>query len=136
YVIVGALTRHVQRNVLPTSADLSRQSLAGAVAAHVHLRSTHAADETAYNVLQRLAYSGVVFVLFPLMIWSGLVMSPAMTSVFPVLVTAVGGQQSAGRIHFFTASAIALFVIGHLVMVSVSGFTARMRMMILGGGRA
>jgi thiosulfate reductase cytochrome b subunit len=136
YVIVGALTRHVQRDVLPTSADLSRQSLAHAFADHLHLRFTHGADETAYNVLQRLAYSGVVFVLFPLMIWSGLAMSPAITSVFPVLVTALGGQQSARTIHFFTASAIALFVIGHLVMVSVSGFTARMRMMILGGSRA
>jgi thiosulfate reductase cytochrome b subunit len=132
YVIVGALTRHVQRDVLPAAADLSRQSLAQTCADHLHLRFTHAADETAYNVLQRLAYSGVVFVLFPLMIWSGLAMSPAITSVVPVLVTVLGGQQSARTIHFFTASAIALFVIGHLVMVSVSGFTMRMRSMILG----
>jgi thiosulfate reductase cytochrome b subunit len=132
YVIVGALTRHVQRDVLPTPADLSRQSLARTCADHLHLRFTHAADETAYNVLQRLAYSGVVFVLFPLMIWSGLAMSPAITSVVPMLVTVLGGQQSARTIHFFTASAIALFVIGHLLMVSVSGFTMRMRSMILG----
>ena len=132
YVIVGALTRHVQRDVLPAPADLSRQSLAHTFADHLHLRFTHAADETAYNVLQRLAYSGVVFVLFPLMIWSGLAMSPAITSVVPVLVTVLGGQQSARTIHFFTASAIALFVIGHLLMVSVSGFTIRMRSMILG----
>ena len=132
YVMVGALTRHVQREVLPTPADLSRHSLAHAFADHLHLRFTHAADETAYNVLQRLAYSGVVFVLFPLMIWSGLAMSPAITSVFPMLVTALGGQQSARTIHFFTATAIALFVIGHLVMVSLSGFTMRMRSMIVG----
>jgi thiosulfate reductase cytochrome b subunit len=132
YVVVGALTRHVQRDVLPTSADLSRQSLTEAFADHVHLRFTHAADETAYNVLQRLAYSGVVFVLFPLMIWSGLAMSPAITSVFPVLVTALGGQQSARTVHFFTATAIALFVIGHLLMVSVSGFTMRMRSILVG----
>ena len=59
-------------------------------------------------------------------------MSPAITSVFPVLVTALGGQQSARTIHFFTATAIALFVIGHLVMVSVSGFTMRMRAMVAG----
>jgi len=132
YVIVGALTRHVQREVLPTPADLSRHSLAQAFADHLHLKFTHAADETAYNVLQRLAYSGVVFVLFPLMIWSGLAMSPAITSVFPALVTVLGGQQSARTIHFFSATAIALFVIAHLVMVSVSGFTMRMRSMIVG----
>ena len=132
YVMVGALTRHVQREVLPAPADLSHHSLAHAFADHLHLRFTHAADETAYNVVQRLAYSGVVFVLFPLMIWSGLAMSPAITSVFPVLVTALGGHQSARTIHFFTATAIALFVIGHLVMVSVSGFTMRMRAMVVG----
>ena len=133
YVIVGALTRHVQRDVLPAPADLSRQSLARVFADHLHLRFTHAADETTYNVVQRLAYSGVVFMLFPLMIWSGLAMSPAITSVVPLLVTALGGQQSARTIHFFTASAIAIFVIGHLLMVSVSGFTIRMRSMIVGG---
>ena len=132
YVVAGALTRHVQRDVLPAPADLSRQSLAHTLADHLHLRFTHAADETAYNVLQRLAYSGVVFVLFPLMIWSGLAMSPAITSVVPPLVTVLGGMQSARTIHFFTASAITIFLIGHVVMVSVTGFTMRMRSMILG----
>ena len=70
-----------------------------------------------YNVLQRRSYILVIFVLFPLMIWTGFAMSPALTSVFPVIVTALSGQQSARTIHFVIANAIVLFVIGHLVMV-------------------
>jgi thiosulfate reductase cytochrome b subunit len=89
-----------------------------------------------YNILQRLAYTGVVFVLFPLMIWSGLAMSPAITSVIPAAVTVLGGQQSARTIHFFVAIALVLFLVGHVLMVFVAGFTSSMRGMILGRVRA
>jgi len=85
-----------------------------------------------YNVTQRRAYLTVVFALFPLMIWSGLAMSPAITSVFPGAVTALGGQQSARTIHFAVATVLVLFVLGHIVMVSLAGFTSRVRMMITG----
>jgi thiosulfate reductase cytochrome b subunit len=86
-----------------------------------------------YDALQRITYSAVVFVLFPLMIWTGFAMSPAITSVFPVLVTALGGQQSARTIHFVVASLLVLFLVGHVVMVYLSGFTRHVGAMILGG---
>jgi thiosulfate reductase cytochrome b subunit len=86
-----------------------------------------------YNVVQRMTYSGVVFVLFPLMIWTGLAMSPAIISVVPVLVTSLGGQQSARTIHFIVASALVLFVIGHVVMVILAGFGHQISAMVLGG---
>jgi thiosulfate reductase cytochrome b subunit len=85
-----------------------------------------------YNPLQRLAYIGVIFLLFPLMIWTGLAMSPALTSVFPPLETVFGGQQSARTIHFFTADVLVLFLLVHVSMVSLNGFQARMRSMITG----
>ena len=85
------------------------------------------------RVLQRIAYSAVVFVLFPLMIWTGFAMSPAITSVFPVLVIALGGQQSARTIHFVVASLLVLFLVGHVVMVYLAGFTRHVGAMILGG---
>jgi thiosulfate reductase cytochrome b subunit len=131
YVSAGVRSRHIQRDMLPARADLSPSSLAHTIGDHVRLRLANA-DATSYNAMQRLAYSGVVLALFPLMIWSGLAMSPMLTSVFPVLVTALGGLQSARTIHFFTASAIALFIVVHLVMVSISGFTMRLRSMITG----
>jgi len=70
-----------------------------------------------YTVSQRAAYLTVVFGLFPLMIWTGLAMSPAVTSVVPTTVTALGGQQSARTIHFIVASAVLLFSLAHMVMV-------------------
>ena len=133
YVSIGILTRHIPRDVLPARADLSPSSLAGTVRDHIRLRV--ADDPTTYNVLQRLAYSSVVLALFPLMIWSGLAMSPMVTSVFPVLVNMLGGMQSARTIHFFSAAAIALFIVVHLVMVSVSGFRLRLRSMTIGDAR-
>jgi thiosulfate reductase cytochrome b subunit len=89
-----------------------------------------------YTAVQRVSYSIVVFMLFPLMIWTGFAMSPAITSVFPGLVTAVGGQQSARTIHFIATCLLVLFVIGHVVMVALAGFTTRVGGMILGGERA
>jgi thiosulfate reductase cytochrome b subunit len=86
-----------------------------------------------YNLLQRVTYTAVVFVLFPLMIWTGLAMSPAVTSVVPMLVTSMGGQQSARTIHFIVASLLVLFVVGHVVMVVVAGFGRQVGAMILGG---
>jgi thiosulfate reductase cytochrome b subunit len=86
-----------------------------------------------YNVLQRITYLAVVFVFFPLMIWTGLAMSPAVTSVFPALVTTLGGHQCARTIHFFTAILLVVFVFVHISMVWRAGFRKRVGAMILGG---
>ena len=85
-----------------------------------------------YSVAQRITYTAVVFVLFPLMIWTGFAMSPAITSVFPVLVTALGGQQSARTIHFVVANLLIVFLVGHVIMVAAAGFTRHVGAMILG----
>lgn len=85
-----------------------------------------------YQALQRLTYLLVVFGLLPLMLWTGLAMSPAVTSVMPFLVTALGGQQSARTLHFFAAIALVLFALGHVGIVAVSGFIVQMRGMITG----
>jgi thiosulfate reductase cytochrome b subunit len=89
-----------------------------------------------YSLTQRITYSAVVFALFPLMIWTGLAMSPAITSVLPVLVNSLGGQQSARTIHFVVANLLLLFVISHIAMVTFAGFTRHVGAMILGGERS
>jgi thiosulfate reductase cytochrome b subunit len=94
-----------------------------------------------YDAAQRLAYFAVVILLVPAMIWTGLAMSPAVTSMAPLLVNVVGGQQSARTIHFAIACALVLFLAGHVTMVALSGFRVRMRGMItgrraMGAGRA
>jgi len=86
-----------------------------------------------YNVVQRVTYIAVVFVLFPVMVWTGLAMSPSVTSVVPALVTSLGGQQSARTIHFVVAVLLVAFVIGHVAMMTFAGFSRHLRAMILGG---
>jgi thiosulfate reductase cytochrome b subunit len=86
--------------------------------------------------LQQLTYSAVVFVLFPMMVWTGLAMSPAVTSVFPLLVTLLGGQQSARTVHFFVASSLVVFLFVHVALVCMLDGTARLRAMLTGRGPA
>jgi thiosulfate reductase cytochrome b subunit len=74
----------------------------------------------------------VIFLLLPLTIWTGFAMSPALTSVFPALATLSGGRQSARTIHFFVAAALIVFLVGHVSMVALSGFTRQVRAMITG----
>ncbi len=88
--------------------------------------------QAAYERAQRLSYAIVVFVLFPAVIWTGLAMSPAVTSVAPLLVTWLGGQQSARTIHFFVADALCLFLLVHVTMVVRAGFIRHVRAMITG----
>ena len=106
--------------------------LGGIRASHFRHDLFRPAGAQKYDVSQRVTYTLVVFVLFPLMIWTGFAMSPAITSVFPVLVTALGGQQSARTMHFIVANLLVVFLVGHVIMVSVAGFTRHVGAMILG----
>ena len=74
----------------------------------------------------------MIFVLFPLVIWTGLAMSPAIEGVFPPLVTVLGGRQSARTIHFLVSIFLVLFFLIHVLMVYLAGFRKRMGAMIIG----
>jgi len=136
YVLSGLVTEHFRHDVLPSKADLAWRSLSRSLRRHLRLERPTADESLTYNVVQRLAYLSVVFVLFPLMIVTGLAMSPAVTSVIPILVEVFGGHQSARTVHFLAAVALVLFVLVHIAMVSLGGFTTRVRTMITGGGVA
>src|SRR5262249_17916747 len=98
----------------------------------VGLVSSHfGAQMEKYEFAQRTAYRIVVFVLSPLIIISGLAMSPAVNSVVP-FASALGGHQSARTIHFFVACVLLLFLLIHVMMVYANGFRIRMRGMITG----
>lgn len=133
YVIFGLLTGHFRRNLLPSGADLSPGALAKVLGNHLRFKVT--GDEHAYNPLQRIAYLLVVFGAFPLMIWTGLAMSPAIASAFPFVVNVLGGHQSARTLHFFDTLFLVLFLQVHVLMVCLAGFRKRMRGMITGGSR-
>ena len=126
------VTGHLRKNLLPGKADLSWRALSNAIANHLRFKRPSEAEAWSYNVLQRLTYLFVIFVLFPLVIWTGLAMSPAFVSAFPATVTVFGGQQSARTIHFFVSLFLVLFLLVHVVMVCLAGFRSRMRAMITG----
>jgi thiosulfate reductase cytochrome b subunit len=132
YLVFGLLTGHFRQNLFPARADLSWRALSTIIARHLSFRSANEAEARSYNVLQRLTYLFVIFVLFPLVIWTGLAMSPAIASAFPAAVTLLGGQQSARTIHFFVSVFLLLFLLFHVAMVSLTGFRNRMRAMITG----
>lgn len=132
YLFAGLYTRHFSRNLLPAKADLTWEQVKRSVLIDLHLKRPTGEESRTYNVLQRLAYLVVVFILFPLIILSGLAMSPAIASVVPALRSSFGGQQSARTIHFFVASFLVLFLFVHVVMVCLAGFTSRTWAMITG----
>jgi thiosulfate reductase cytochrome b subunit len=133
YVIAILLNGHLRRNLLPEKSDLSWRAFSRIVAGHVRFERPSEGDAWSYNVLQRLAYLFVIFVLFPLIIWTGLAMSPAFVSAFPASVNVLGGQQSARTLHFFVTLALVLFLLVHVGMVWRAGFKSRLRAMITGG---
>jgi thiosulfate reductase cytochrome b subunit len=132
YVVFGLVQGHFRRNLLPARADLSWRGLSIVLARHLRLSPASEEDAWSYNVLQRLTYLLVIFVLFPLVIWTGLAMSPAIAAAFPAAVVILGGQQSARTLHFFVSVLLVLFLLVHVVMVSLSGFRKRVRAMISG----
>ncbi len=132
YAGFGIANGHFRRNLLPAPSDLSGRSLASDIARHLRFAPPRAGDAGSYNVLQRLTYLLVIFVLFPLVTWTGLAMSPAMEGMFPGMVTALGGRQSARTIHFFVSILLVLFLVVHVIMICVVGFWSRVGPMIFG----
>jgi len=132
YVLFGFISGHLRRDLMPSKDTFRIAHLAQLVSNHLRLKRPSEEDALSYNVLQRLAYLAVVFVVLPSIIWTGLAMSPAITSVTPWIATIFGGQQSARTIHFSLALLLVLFFIVHIAMVCLAGFTVRVRAMITG----
>ena len=128
YVSSSLLNRHLRDELWPAQSDLT----SGNLVRHLSLRKPDRQTVGSYNALQRLTYLAVIFVLFPLAIWTGLAMSPAVTSVLPVIVTFWGGQQSARTVHFIVSVALVLFFILHILKVWAAGFISRTRAMTVG----
>jgi thiosulfate reductase cytochrome b subunit len=129
-VISSLLSHHLRKNLLSAGTGLTWRALTKDIANHLRFQRPDASEARSYNIVQRLTYLSVIFALFPLAIWTGLAMSPAIVSVFPILATVFGGHQSARTIHFFVSLLLVLFLLIHIVMVCRAGFRNRMRAMI------
>lgn len=133
YGIVGLAGGHLGRDIVPRLRDLAPGALWQDIRAHLRWPLPEASGGPPYAPLQKLAYAGVVFVLLPLMVLTGMTMSPAITAALPGLLDLFGGSQSARTLHFFAFTALVLFFIIHVVMVVLTGFRRQIRSMTLGG---
>jgi thiosulfate reductase cytochrome b subunit len=130
YLIYAAWSGHVRRDLAPTRSQL--RHIGQSVWEHVRFHFPKGEEAKSYNVLQKLAYLAVIFGLLPLVVLTGLTMSPAMNAAFPFMLDVFGGRQSARTIHFLCATGITLFVVVHLVMVVATGTWNNIRSMITG----
>jgi thiosulfate reductase cytochrome b subunit len=85
-----------------------------------------------YGPLQRCAYFGVAFIALPLLVVTGLAMSPAVTAAYPLVASLWGGSQSARTIHFFAFAAVAVFAVGHVLMSARAGLGRQIRALTWG----
>jgi thiosulfate reductase cytochrome b subunit len=132
YVASAILSGHLRRDLAPTAAQLTPRHVLHEIWDHMRLRFPKGEEARRYNVLQKGAYLGVVLVLLPVMVMTGMTMSPSLDATFPGLLDLFGGRQSARSIHFITASLIVLFFFVHIVMVVLSGTWNNVRSMITG----
>jgi len=130
YLVYAIASGHVRRDLAPSGSDL--RHIGRSVWEHIRFHFPKGEEAKRYNVLQKLAYLAVIFGLLPLVILTGLTMSPALDAAFPVLLDVFGGRQSARTIHFLCAFGIVLFVLVHVFMVLVSGVWNNLRSMITG----
>jgi thiosulfate reductase cytochrome b subunit len=130
YLLYGFFARHFQRDLAPSRTDL--RSIGRSILDHLKLKHARGEQAKRYNVLQKLTYLIVVFVLLPLMLLTGLTMSPGVDSAAPWLLEIFGGRQSARTIHFISATLIVLFIFIHIVEVLLSGVFNELRSMITG----
>jgi thiosulfate reductase cytochrome b subunit len=132
YLLFGVFTGHFHRDVLPVAAELRPRHVLADLWSHIRLRRPRGEAARRYNILQKLAYVIVIFGLLPVMVLTGLTMSPAVTAAMPFLFDLFGGRQSARTIHFLVANLLVLFVLVHIIQVVVTGVFNNMRSMITG----
>ena len=121
FLLTSLWNRHVQSDLAPTRNELAPGHVWKDIKAHARLQFPTGEAALRYNTLQKISYVSIIFVFLPLMILTGLAMSPSMDAAWPWLVDLVGGRQSARSIHFIVAFLILAFIVVHLVMVVLAG---------------
>jgi len=132
YLAYGLFSGHFHRDLAPDHHELASRHLWREIVDHARLRFPAGEHARRYNALQKLTYIAIIAGLLPLMVLTGLTMSPGMDAACPVLLDIFGGRQSARTLHFISASLLVLFVVVHLAMVVLSGPWNNMRAMITG----
>jgi Ni/Fe-hydrogenase b-type cytochrome subunit len=132
YLLWALFTGHIRRNLHIATREWRPAHLWHELREHARLRFPGGAAALKYNALQKIAYCAVLFVLLPLVILTGLTMSPGMNAAWPVLLDLFGGRQSARSLHFIAAAGLVLFFFVHIAMVLLAGPLNELRAIITG----
>ena len=130
FMLGSLFNGHIRKDLHVRRSEWSATAIWTDIKNHARLRFDHA--HGGYNFLQKFSYIGVIFILLPMMILTGLTMSPGMNAAWPWLLDVFGGRQSARSLHFIAATAMSLFVVVHLIMVLLSGPIKGVKSMITG----
>ncbi|MED5413280.1 MAG: cytochrome b/b6 domain-containing protein [Pseudomonadota bacterium] len=132
YLFWNGWQKKFYRKMLPTSQELSIPHLKSEAKRHMKFRAPKGSAAAKYNVLQKLTYIIVLFILFPFMIISGFAQMPAFTAISPELIDFFGGRQTARTLHVVCSLLLVLFVVVHLVQMFVTGTLNQLHGMIIG----
>ena len=135
FMIVSLVNRHFQRDLTIARAEIRPSHVWQDIKDHARLRFPTGAAALRYNILQKVSYAGVIFILIPLIIFTGLTMSPAMDAGWGWLLDIFGGRQSARSLHFIAAFALVGFFFVHIAMVVLAGPINEVWSMISGNYR-
>ncbi|WP_292936520.1 MULTISPECIES: cytochrome b/b6 domain-containing protein [unclassified Novosphingobium] len=132
YLLYSLFSKHLSRDLALQAHERKLSHLWQDLKNHARLRFPTGDAARAYNPLQKIAYLGVIFVLIPLVVLTGLTMSPMLNAAFPWLLDIFGGRQSARSIHFLCAAGFGAFILVHLLMVVLAGPLNELRSMVTG----
>ena len=132
FMVVSLVNRHFQRDLTISRDEVRPSHVWTDIQDHARLRFPTGAAALRYNILQKGSYAAVIFILLPLIILTGLTMSPALTSGWAWLLDLFGGRQSARSLHFLAMAALVGFAVVHIVMVLLAGPRNEVRSMISG----
>jgi thiosulfate reductase cytochrome b subunit len=132
YLGYGAASGHFKRDIALTREEIRPRHIVQDIWDHVRLKHPTGEAAKRYNSLQKMAYLAVIFLFLPLMVLTGLTMSPGVDAALPVLLDIFGGRQSARTIHFLAASGVVAFVVVHVFEVFIAGVWNELRSMITG----
>jgi Ni/Fe-hydrogenase b-type cytochrome subunit len=132
YMLWSLFGGHLKKDLHVRRAEWSPRHIWQDIKAHARLRFPKGEAAARYHILQKLSYIGVIFVLLPLMIATGLTMSPGMNASAPWLLDLFGGRQSARSIHFLLAWTLVAFFLAHIAMVLLAGPVNEVRSMVTG----
>jgi thiosulfate reductase cytochrome b subunit len=132
YLLAGLFTGHFKQHLWPRANEFTLQLFWRDIRNHWRLQIPAPTYGPQYGLLQKCSYLAVIFFLLPLVVLTGLTMSPAITAAYPFLLKMFFGAQSARTIHFFASVTLVLFLLVHVAMVIQSGFKQQIRAMTLG----